>query len=78
MNYVKLGLYGVIFTLFLYPLMGMAAPGETIFISDFFTSTGFICVALFAITMIYFSAYSWEYGKKKSAADKKAGEKKCS
>ena len=69
MNYLKWALIAVIFALFFFPLMEMQSLGGSIFADSFFTSTGFLVVALAAMANLFFVNYSLEVGKKKDAEE---------
>jgi len=66
MNYIKWALYAVFATILLYVIV----PPGGIFISTFFTQTGFIVTILFLMAEIYTAAYSLDFAEK----DKKAAE----
>jgi len=72
MNYLKWVLIAVLFALFFFPLMEMQSLGGSIFADSFFSSTGFLVVALVALTNLFFTNYSLEVGKKKDAEEAKA------
>ncbi len=69
MNYLKWGIYSLLFAFFFYPLMEMASFNGSIFSERFFSLTGFIAVFLYALANIYQASYSIEYGKKKDAEE---------
>jgi len=72
MNFVKWALIAVLFALFFFPLMEMQSLGGSIFADSFFSSTGFLVIALAAMANLFFVVYSLEFGKKKDAEEAKA------
>jgi len=70
MNYLKLALYSLFFTVFFYPLMEIASSGGRLFDSSFFTLAGFLAIFLYALSNVFMAAYSVDYGRKKDAEEK--------
>jgi hypothetical protein len=73
MNFPKMVFFAVLFAFFLYPVLDSFSFSRSIFAGSFFSTTGFIAIALYALANLCFAGYSYEYAQQKKAEDKTKG-----